>query len=330
LYRPYGRIDDEGRVQTAWPAPDWTELADVRSGLQYSFTGVDGGTLNNDPVKILHEALTGIGKQNPRQADQANRAMLMIDPLVDKPSTVDQVGLSVVASASALLNTFVGGARYLTADLDLFRDQDVFSRFQLVPTRTGMNGEPFAGDTAPTDSAGKPLTGEAALAGSDLFALGGWFARPFRVHDFLLGRLNMAAYLRRQLILRGDNPLFTNWSPGDVADCCTDANGKRIAVAADKSDYYLPVIPMPPDNFGVTAPTWPNGAFDPSQLLGPIEKRTEGVLGKLRADNLPGVAGWLIALIALGGVSKTIASDIVSAVTKTMAARKLWPPTAVG
>jgi hypothetical protein len=225
-----------------------------------------------------------------------------------------------------LLNTFVGGARYLTADLDLFQDEDVFSRFQLVPTRTGLQGEPLPGDRAPTDTNGKPLTGEAALAGTDLFALGGWCARPFRVHDFLLGRLNMAAYLRRELILRGDNELFKNWPAGDIEDYCMDENGGRIALPADKAAYYLPLIPMPEDNFGVTGPGWPNGALDPASLVDPLKKRAEGVLGVLRSDNIPGFAGWLIALVALGGVSATIANDIVTALTSTLTARKLWPP----
>jgi hypothetical protein len=338
VYRPCARIDDSGAVQMAWPTPDWSELDEVLAGQPYCFTGVDGSTLNNDPVKVAHEALTGIGGQNPRAPDQANRALLMIDPLADEPSGVGPVGLSVVATAKALLDTFVGGARYLTADLDLFQDEDVFSRFQLVPNRVGLDGEPFPGDAAPGDAtgevprgvSGQPPVGEAALAGTDLFALGGWCARPFRVHDYLLGRLNLAAYLRRELILRSDNPLFDRWPPDMVNDYCLRPSGDRLATpvtaATPKSSYFLPVIPLPPDNFGVFPPAWPNGALDPSTLRQPIEDRARAVLAALRADNMPGAAGWLISLLALGGIAETIAGDIVAAFTKSLTERGLWPP----
>lgn len=328
LYRPYARVDDTGTVQTAWPTPDWSELTDVMAGQPYSFTGVDGGTLNNDPVKIAHEALSGIGVRNTRTPEHANRALFLIDPLADEPTTVNPVGLSAVAAAKAVLGTFVGGARYLTADLDLFQDRDVFSRFQLVPTRTGLDGLAIAGDLAPKNK--NPLVGEAALAGTDLFALGGWCAREFRVHDFLLGRLNMAAYLRRELILRGDNALFDNWPLAMINDYSLQQNGDRLTTAVTaqtpKASYFLPVIPMPAGNFGVVPPTWPIGALDPSTLEAPIKARAKAVLEALRADNLPGFGAWLIALIALGGVADTIASDIVAGLTKALTDRKLWPP----
>jgi hypothetical protein len=334
VYRPSTRIDDSGVVQMAWPTPDWTELDDVLAGQPYSFTGVDGGTLNNDPVKLAHEALSGIGGENPRAPEQANRALLMIDPLADEPTSVNPVGLSLVATAEALLDTFVGGARYLTADLDLFQDEDVFSRFQLVPTRVGLDGEPFPGDAAPRDMKGRPPVGEAALAGIDLFALGGWCARPFRVHDYLLGRLNMAAYLRRELILRGDNPLFDRWSLGMINDDRLGPSGDRltapVTAATPRASYFLPVIPLPSNNFGVFPPAWPNGALDPSGLRQPIEARVKAVLGALRTDNQPGAMGWLISLIALRGVADVCAGDIVDALTKSLTERGLWPPTEAG
>jgi hypothetical protein len=253
----------------------------------------------------------------------------MIDPLADQPTPVDPVGFSVVAAVQAMLSTFVGGARYLTSDLDLFQDEDVFSRFQLVPTRAGLDGNPIPGDLAPGDPGGGPAIGEAALAGTDLFALGGWCARPFRVHDFLLGRLNMATYLRRELILRGDNPLFDNWPLPLINDYSLQQDGERletpVTAATPKASYFLPVIPMPPDNFNVLPPAWPTGALNPATLQAPIAARADAVLGALRADNMPGFVGWAIALIVLGGVADTIASDIVAGLTKTMTDRKLWP-----
>jgi hypothetical protein len=327
LYRPYARVDDDGKVQIAWPTPDWSELGDVAHGLAYSFTGVDGGTLNNDPVKIAHQALAGIGNHNPREPGQANRALLMIDPLADQSGMLNGVGLSLVAVARALIGTFVGGGRYLTADLDLFQDEDVFSRFQLVPTRTGLDGKPLVGDLAPKDANGNPPVGEAALAGTDLEALAGWCARPFRVHDYLLGRLNMAAYLRREFVLSGDNPVFDGWSFDQRADWCLDANGDRLALTPQTppKSYYLPVIPLQPANLGVAEPAWPKGALDVSTLRNPIRARADAVLGKLRADNLPGFGPWLLSLLVLGSASDAIADNVVNGLRASLTKRGLLP-----
>jgi hypothetical protein len=167
LYRPYARVDDTGAVKIAWPMPDRAELDDVMAGQPYSFTGVDGGTLNNDPVKIAHDALTGVGAHNPQGADEANRALLLIDPLADAPSSV--------------------------------------------------------------------------------------------------------------------------------------------------------------------TPAWPVDALTRpalQQLQQQIEARARGILGKLQADELPGFAGWLLALVALGGVSETIASDVVTAFTQSLTSRDLLSPAA--
>jgi hypothetical protein len=239
-----------------------------------------------------------------------------------------------VAAIKALVGTFVSSARYLTADLDLFQDRDVFSRFQLVPNRSGFTGQPFPNDAAPQDDHGTPPVGEAALAGTDLLALSGWCARPFRVHDFLLGRMNMAVYLRREFILRADNPLFDKWPLDMRQGYCLQVNGDRltapITAETPGASYYLPIIPMPADNFGVQPPTWPQGALDPSTLEGPIADRAEAALGTLRADNAPGFGGWLIASLALGGISNTLAGDAVAALKVSLARRNLWPKVGEG
>jgi hypothetical protein len=332
IYRPAARVDDNGNVLVDWPQPDWTELADVLAGGPYSFTGVDGGTLNNNPVQIAHDALTGVGQHNPPAPQAANRALLLIDPLTDQPTAVAPVGLSAVAAAMGVVNTFIGGARYLTSDLALFQNADVFSRFQLVPSRTDFTGNGVAGDQAPTDAHGNPLVGEGALAGSDFSALLGWCAPEYRVHDFLLGRMNMATYLRRELTLCASNPLFDGWmaNPALVNQYAITKNGDRAPtpVSADRTSYYLPIIPLPDDNFGVFLPAWPTNAFDPATLKAPIAARVQAVLAKLREDNLPGTLGWLAQFVALDGISDAITNYLITALTKVMTTRKLYTPPA--
>lgn len=300
LYRPFVRPrPDPPGFSVEWIDPDWSELPDAFESGIYHFTAVDGGCFNNDPVGLVHRALGGLVGRNPRGSSQATRAILMIDPLADQPTAIGASGRSLVRVAGGLVGLFVGGAHYLTADMDLFRDEDVFSRFQMVPTRPELG-----------------RVGEQALAGASLAALAGWCAREFRVHDYLLGRANMQAYLRSELVLAGDNPLFHNWPPGLRQDHAVDASGMRVAVdvTTPAGSYFLPILPDLTETLA-PLPDWPIGALDPSTLHDPIVRRLEAVLGTLRADNLQGALNEVVAWAAVPGSSKLAATAVVSKLT---------------
>ena len=284
-----------------WPVPDWTCLADAAGGT-YAFTAVDGGTLNNDPVSLVHRALAGLVGRNPRGKSDASRALLMIDPLAASPQPIAQIGLSIVAAIGGLVPLLVGGARYLTSDMALFANEDVFSRFQLVPCRP------------PAVAGGNPLVGEAALAGDSLFAAGGWCAREFRVHDFMLGRQNMQQYLRTQMLLAGNNPLFSKWPIERRQDHACDKSGIRIAItqATPGANYYLPILPDMTGSGPLEVPMWPAGVFDPETIRAPLQKRLDAVVAKLVDDNSDGgLLPWLAGLFVIPGVTKFLADSVV-------------------
>jgi hypothetical protein len=314
-YRPLVRAvaDEPQGYRVDWPDPDWSGLPDTANGM-YAFTAVDGGTFNNDPVALVHRGLCGLVGQNPRGKSDANRAIFMIDPLADAPQPIQPVGKSLLAVAGTMVGTFVGASRYLTADMELFADNDVFSRFQLVPFRPASAGP------------GGGRVGETALAGSTLYALAGWCAREFRVHDFLLGRANMQAYLRRELILAADNPLFAGWTAAKREDWAVDATGARTGIAGNTapSSYYLPVIP---DTTGapLPVPDWPVGACDPSTLAPPLKARLQKVIDTLVKDNDTGALPWLIGTLAIPGVVDFVAGKIVADFTAELTAAALWP-----
>jgi hypothetical protein len=195
-YRPYVRPKVTGAV-IELPQPDWR---DIQSGGDvYPFASVDGGTFNNDPVRLAHQALAGMAGENPGEPNLARRALFMIDPLAAKPRMTAVPDSDLVSVIKTLAGAVIDGARYLTADVALIADKEVFSRFQLVPTRSDL---------------GK--VGEEALATDWLGAFGGFFCRDFRVHDFMLGQINMRQYLRTTFILRGDNTLFDGWTSADA------------------------------------------------------------------------------------------------------------------
>lgn len=305
-YRPRVRasVDAPGGYTIDWPDPDWNQLSDAENG-SYSFTAVDGGTFNNDPVSLVHQAMMGIVGRNPKGKSDASRAILMIDPLSDQPQTIPPVGKSMLAVVENIVSTVVGGGRYLTADMELFADKDVFSRFQMVPNRP---------DPDNPDNGAKAKVGEAALAGTSLYAAAGWCARAYRVHDYLLGRYNMQTYIRRDLILAGDNPLFDRWSPDARADWAMDENGNRIAINAEtpKSSYFLPILP---DVTGgpLSLPAWPRNIYHPNSLNDMLRSRLDAVVKKLVSDNGgTGPLPWLLGVFAVPSVVDFVAGKITA------------------
>jgi hypothetical protein len=299
-YRPNIRLVSEAPGYFVdWPLPDWNCLPDTDGGV-YAFTAVDGGTLNNDPVALVHRALAGLVGHNPQGKSDATRAMLMIDPLSDAPQPISQIGLSMLSAIGGLEPLLVAGARYLTSDMSLFADKDVYSRFQLVPIRNSP--------------AGVPLVGEAALAGDGLFAAGGWCAREYRLHDFLLGRQNMQAYLRGELLLAGDNPLFAKWSFDDRANYVSDVHGVRVAITpeATPGSYYLPILPDKTDGGPLAVPAWPVGVFNPDSIRGPLQDRLKAVIDKFVDDNTGGgVLPWLANMLIVPGIATYLANAVI-------------------
>ncbi len=280
------------------PAPDWSELPDVLAAGSYTFSAVDGGCFNNDPVKLVHRALAGMVGVNPQDASEANRAMLMIDPLADQPSQLPLSGRSVVRVLGDLAGLFTQGGRYLTADMDLFRDADVFSRFQLVPTQTGGR------------------VGEQAVAGASLMALAGWFAREFRVHDFLLGRANMKKFLETEFVLAGNNSLFDKWSQHQRDQFAVDKSGNKVNILHLAPDQYLlPILPDLTAADSAPLPAWPDGACSPDDFQEPIRQRLDAVLKQLQADNLKGPLAAVMAFIAVPLTTNLLASAVVKMLT---------------
>jgi hypothetical protein len=314
-YRPYVRPKPNGAV-VELPQPDWQEI--LTGGDDYPFASVDGGTFNNDPIRLVHQALAGMAGENPRDPDKAYRALFMIDPLAAKPRQRDVPATDLISVIETLAGAVIDGARYLTADMALIADKDVFSRFQLIPTRGDL---------------GK--VGEAALATDFVGAFGGFFCRAFRVHDFLLGRINMRNYLRTTLILRGDNGLFNRWSNDDRIRWAVDANGNRrtITSATAAATYFLPIIPdityggaeplpVMPDT---RALPWPWKALDPEDLRKPIRDRVDAVLTKLRKQELPGFGGWLLGGLLEPGLASSVTDQIITTFRNSLADQGLWP-----
>jgi Patatin-like phospholipase len=300
-YRPQVQaLPEAPGYKVRWPDPGWTNLTATHESGIYTFTSVDGGTFNNDPVALVHTALAGVIGRNPSDSSSATRAMFMVDPLADKPLPIGNVGKSLFSVVKNIVPTFIAESRYRTADMELFANDDVYSRYQLVPFR-------------PQSTDGPAKVGEPALAGTSLFAAAGWCCRAFRAHDFLLGRHNMQAYLQRELMLKADNPLFDGWTLDQRKDWARGGNFERIDVeaATPPKSYYLPILPDVTQRGPLPLPVWPKGQYNPDTLTPMLKTRLKAVIGKLVDDNLTGALPWLLKVLAVPGVVDTVAEGIV-------------------
>jgi hypothetical protein len=325
LYRPRLRlrptVDRAGTVTAGlerdWPEPDWSEIMQNTPD-RYDFVSVDGGTFNNDPVRLVHEALAGLAGSDPREPDTARRAIFMIDPLAGRDSQLPVPPEDLIGILSPLVTSLTDTGRYYTADMALLGDPNVFSRFQLVPARADMN-----------------RTGDTALAGSWLEAFGGFLCRPFRVHDFMLGRLNMQNYLRTTLVLQGDNPLFGNWSADDRKRFAVDGAGNRVNQngGVAPSAYMLPVIPdrsYAGDGPIACEPTpqtlpWPYKALDPESLRGAIDTRVKAVLSGLEGQELGGAGGFFFNWLIEPVLQSDATGKLVDLMRAELIRVGLWP-----
>ncbi len=315
-YRPFVRRLG-GTAVVECPQPDWPQM--IGTDEIYSFTAVDGGTYNNDPLVLARQTLGGYDGDLPRDAQGVNQAVLLIDPLAAKPRRLPVPAADLLSVALNLTGNIVDGARFLTADMTLIADPDAFSHFQLVPVRSDVSPAKIGCD---------------ALATAEFSAFGGFFCREFRLHDFLLGRLNMRDYLRRVLVLRGDNALFGQWEPALRERFAVDNAGNKISGALPSADaYYLPVIPdlSYVDGLVAVMPNgadlpWPFGKLNPEALRQPFQKRVSAVLNDLKNQEL--TSGWakLVADAVEGSIASVLTNEIIATFHDALAAQDLLAP----
>ncbi len=253
-------------------APDWPPAQSP-----IPFACVDGGTINNQPFDLAHRVLAGAHGQNPRSAKKATRAVLMVDPFPERPAygPSDASKLSLIGSLPFLVNLLVEQCRFREEDILLAHDENVFSRFIVVPKRDGDG-----------------WVGKWHLASGSVLAFGGFLARSIRVHDYLLGRRNCQKFLLDHFTLPASHDLFKSWSGKPWAEqyWAQDDDG-GVYVDPQTGEHHLPIIPVLRDAAGDVVggeerlPAWPQGSLNASHLsdmiMTRIEALTDTVVGQL-------------------------------------------------
>jgi hypothetical protein len=213
-------------LQPSTVKPDW--LNDESE--HYSFTCVDGGMTNNEPFEIARELLLRKPPERnniPRTPQKADRCIIMIDPFPNyndyKKEDDYKEPEDIFSMFPVLLNIMMTQPLFKLEDIELARNDDIYSRFLIIPTRSDRSGKP-------------------AIASASLGGFGGFFERSFREHDFELGRRNGQKFLQNRFGIPvsaiEDNEVFRGkWSKEAV---------KRFRYQKEingKMEFYVPIIP---------------------------------------------------------------------------------------
>ncbi|OEC93564.1 hypothetical protein [Rhizobium sp. YK2] len=256
------------RMRPAWPK-SW----DGVPSRVFAYTAVDGGLINNEPFEYARYCLMEVpGQSNPRCGDDADRAVIMIDPFPEPPLFLQdgEPGSDLVSVLMTLVPALRTQAQFKPEEVAVAAVDGIFSRFLISPHRTAPDG-----------------TEEAyAIASGLLGGFGGFLAEAFREHDYQLGRRNCQKFLTDSFGLFEGNDIIKAWPDAARANAAF-----RGAVINEKQIYQI--IPLFGDALPeVPYPKWPQIGDD---VLGDLQKAIELRLGKL-ADALVAQKGptWLL------------------------------------
>lgn len=294
----------------------------------YRFVCVDGGTFDNEPLEELRIALAGPLGRNPRGLDVARRGTILIDPFAEPPGMgpYDRTRMAgnpekpgdepvkdrdrLLRLAAAILGAYKENARSKPAELALAEDEDVRSRYLILPARQG-------------------IAGSRAIASGALGGFLGFMSPDYRHHDFMLGRRNCQHFLRRHFTLGTAHKLFAASGAAIVdhwltrtAEVIDDATGQVVA----KPNYYrelgeLPVIPL----VGTAArplplPAWPRGKGDADALKDLLEARIAAILERVIDFTILGRwIDWAVRPLIRNGLKSKILDLAITTLRKGVA-----------
>lgn len=262
--------------------PDWDAM--LTSGAasedgQYFFLVVDGGATDNEPIELARTAMSGIVEPNPRQADKADRAVVLVDPFAGKAELGRQTAGTLIDNLGSLVTTMIQQTRYNSRDIVLAADPKVFSRFMLAPRQDPKSKRP-------------------AITSSGLGAFIGFACPAFMRYDYILGRKNCQEFLFKEFALAENNTKVFG-DPWTQQQTDTYAQGTQ--------PRFLPIVPLTgtarqPQQLE----PWPRGQLRPKVYRDAIEDRYRAILEcATPASNF----NWLKRAAWLGGL---LSDDLVA------------------
>jgi len=261
---------------SAWPVPFDGLFGDPKLLPDFAFAAIDGGAIDNEPFEVARWAIRDEKEsRNKRGPEEADRAVLMIDPFPDSPDIgadpdTAEGGVRADLLVSAVLGRLKSGlldqARFKPSALGLVGQ--TFSRFLITPDRS---------DSALPDDR-QPEAALYPLASGLLAAFGGFLTETFRDHDFQQGRRNAQWFLRQHLVLDPANPVVAGWGGPATVDAAFRPPKPGDAAAARRRTV-IPCIGTAA--LPIAAPVWPR--LDPAQLervVAGIGRRADAIVAR--------------------------------------------------
>jgi hypothetical protein len=262
--------------------PSWPNLDNDH----YHFLSVDGGVMDNEPLELARRKLAGNREYNSREAESADRAVIMIDPFpnekkISMNSRQDLQEYDIINVFTELFGSLMSQARFKPDELMLANSDAIYSRYLVAPTRNQADGS----------------RARYPIASGFLGGFGGFFSEKFRMHDFQLGRRNCQQFLRAYLNLPVDkarkNPVFAGYSTPDFEKYGIEKNGKRV----------VPLIPLlgsaKEEAFPLQWKTLKMSSAELTELEELIAGRTKVVLNRLIEQYVyGGFSRWIAKRVA--------------------------------
>ena len=287
----------------------------------YTFTAVDGGVLNNEPLELCRKALFACTGQSELEATvrkdstgkysedekwqkyvkTLDRSLILIDPF---PNVVEiqnendnESSLGLFKVIPRLIMALRRQALFKADELFVAAHKKIYSSFMIAPIRFNNKG----------------LRAENPIASGFLGGFGGFFLKEFREHDYQLGRRNCQRFLQKYFVVPAEefqtNRIF-NGRNGELL-AKYKAVEKYTIECEEKERVFYPIIPIV-DGMGKEEPRpqWPPyNEAKVTSILRKVEKRLKLVLDTLLSKFRYGwwiKNSWMFALfmgIGLLGVN---------------------------
>ena len=181
----------------------------------FSFTAVDGGMTNNEPIG---EALKAVGKKFNK-----NYKIIMIDPfpnyIPDEDFHSKAPQNDIFHIIPQLISTLRNQASFKESDIAEMFDDDT-DKNMIWPTRYDKNNNPLKN----------------TIACGALSGFAGFINKDFRVHDYMLGRKNCQSFLRYYFHLDEEHHPSTSQWTDELRNSYSYENVKTKKI-------MLPIIP---------------------------------------------------------------------------------------
>jgi hypothetical protein len=203
----------------------------------------------------------------------------------------------MLSSVGGLIGAMLAQGRFKAEDVHLAAREDIYSRFLIIPKKTGS---PFN------------------IACGSIDGFSGFIDRRFRIHDFELGRRNAQRFFEKHFAveykkeLKKEYTLFESWLDDEemVKKYSFDDGGKT----------YIPLIPL----MGKATSSIPRPSFEDltvddieKKFRAPVRARVKALMKNINREYTSGMLNFGLKLL-IGLKSKKFGDKALEAMVKML------------